>query len=349
MGILPRSHIKRRGFTLIELLVVIAIIAILIALLVPAVQKVREAAARTQCTNNLKQIMLGTHNFESTFKRLPPLYGGSSNNNNNPLLAPTASVKFPRVFGSTLVFILPYIEQDNLYKNMATGATPANYDPTFAGAAGQSWLKVVPTYVCPADPSLNDGLRTGDTAGAGATPRAGTSYAVNAQVFAPLLTETVSAVKNGSGNMQNPASTLNWGDRGGSIARIQDGSSNTIGILHVYSVCGPLPNNQGYVWGMSSGLGVPNPAPTNNTPYPWQRASALSQTYMTPAVEAAFQDQPDPWVSKCSLLTPATPHSGAMMVGLMDASVRTVIPSILADTWNKACMPNDGNPMPSDW
>src|SRR5205085_2131711 len=113
-----RGHFKRRGFTLIELLVVIAIIAILIALLVPAVQKVREAAARTQCTNNLKQIGLGLHNFEGTFKRLPPLYGGAKN---------LASVKFPSTWGSTHVFILPYIEQDNLYKLMSPA--PPTVDP----------------------------------------------------------------------------------------------------------------------------------------------------------------------------------------------------------------------------
>src|SRR5476649_2591575 len=107
------NRYSRRGFTLIELLVVIAIIAILIALLVPAVQKVREAAARTQCISNIKQIGMGCHNFESTFKRLPPLYGGTK----DPRVA--NSQKFPNHWGSTHVFILPFLEQDNLYKSMA--------------------------------------------------------------------------------------------------------------------------------------------------------------------------------------------------------------------------------------
>src|SRR6266542_2699721 len=101
---------SRSGFTLIELLVVIAIIAILIALLVPAVQKVREAAARTQCVNNLKQLGLAMQNYHSGFKKLP------------------SSSYDPSTYGpSAISFLLPYYDQDNVAKgmvlNVASGAS----------------------------------------------------------------------------------------------------------------------------------------------------------------------------------------------------------------------------------
>jgi prepilin-type N-terminal cleavage/methylation domain-containing protein/prepilin-type processing-associated H-X9-DG protein len=136
-------HRQRKGFTLIELLVVIAIIAILIGLLVPAVQKVREAAARAQCMNNLKQIGLATHNFESTFKYLPP--GGTKWLGNTP--------------PSLVTIILPYVEQANLYKlwnftaaDIGTGQfSGINNDP----ANDAPRLQQVPFFLCPSDGSSN--------------------------------------------------------------------------------------------------------------------------------------------------------------------------------------------------
>lgn len=172
---------RRLGFTLIELLVVIAIIAILIALLLPAVQQAREAARRTQCRNNLKQIGLALHNYESSFGMFPQAAHNSYNIMDVPGGGPMpyagyASYMTPNTL-SWRVMILPFIEQVNLYNqfNMQGwqyGWSPIN--PTTIGATP------IPGFYCPSDPTGQAEPWTptpqGGTFGAGVISH-GTNYA----------------------------------------------------------------------------------------------------------------------------------------------------------------------------
>lgn len=205
---------RRPGFTLIELLVVIAIIAILIALLVPAVQKVREAAARAQCQNNLKQIGLATHSCHDQYKVLPPLSAVDATTY-------TTAPAFPNFKGWTVhVFLLPFIEQRALY-DIAWSRKDQPYigpypNPTVYG-------QLIPVYLCPSESSSPNkmGVVSGN-----AEQFAGTNYGANYLVFG-----------NPTANNPNGATKFQ---------KITDGTSNTIFAGERYIKCGTcLANDNG--------------------------------------------------------------------------------------------------------
>jgi prepilin-type N-terminal cleavage/methylation domain-containing protein/prepilin-type processing-associated H-X9-DG protein len=151
---------KRSAFTLIELLVVIAIIAVLIGLLLPAVQKVREAANRMSCTNNLKQLGLASHNYHDTNNQFPP--GVNLDPTTFPKLQPGVPaippIVVPNQSFSLLEALLPFIEQDNIYKQLnlgivapSTKAANSQYNPGNCDTPTAPGATVVKTYQCPSD------------------------------------------------------------------------------------------------------------------------------------------------------------------------------------------------------
>jgi prepilin-type N-terminal cleavage/methylation domain-containing protein len=339
-------HSRRRAFTLIELLVVIAIIAILIGLLLPAVQKVREAAARLQCQNNLKQIGLAVHNYADSHQNLPNawLEQWNGHGQDGTEFGPNGA---NRDVTTIWHVILPYLEQDTLYK------LGTNANPTVAGWSMRLWSSFPPVggvsvkaYLCPSDPGP---ITTGNPTSF--------AWAFNGQTTPP----TEPALSNYAANVMvfDPSNNRDL------VKSMPDGLSNTVVVAHRLRWC-----DASVVWG-GPGQGAftgwaLHQFQTGNTRdsgfFGMPTYNALRGRNVTRQNEFGVKNERmDFWESStvpfytnprpgyCQPHVPTSPHTGVMVCGLGDGSTRAVSSGVTGTTWRNACIPDDGNVLGNDW
>jgi prepilin-type N-terminal cleavage/methylation domain-containing protein len=346
---------QRSAFTLIELLVVIAIIAVLVGLLLPAVQKVREAANRMKCQNNLHQIGIGLHHYHDVYGRLP--YGKGP----NFVASRPGSAAYAR--WSVQALLLPYIEQDNLYNSIdftwppetpGMGNNVVNFMPPFQNPARQNAVPcraVVPTYLCPSDISVNSNDWPGQN-----------------NYYANLGTTFLCDLSEGFASTIAPGESPNgvfYFQSKIRMADILDGTSNTVffsekrrgnGALNPRTDMFIIPNTNTLDLTYSTCQGV-NPLTT--TPLTsvqgasWVMGEMCCTTYnhvSTPnSLSCAGTPFPGNMANMAMDVPPSSLHTGGVNCLLGDGSTRFISDGISLTTWRALGTRNRGETIVNDF
>ena len=312
----------RPGFTLVELLVVIAIIGVLVALLLPAVQAAREAARRSQCVNNLKQLGLATQSLNTARRVLPPL--ATPDDSREHLIKPFT---YQGVKGATFFYwLLPYIEQQAVYDRGKSEGQLGFVAPNNA-VTGVATIPIQ-AYHCPSDPTGAVVAGTYQAEWGDSKPWAVACYAANYLAFGnPDAGVTSSSIQNVQLRTEGRASYAKT---------FVDGTSHTIVFAERYASCGNTGDvnifTQSSLWADANIYFRPIFCVNDETQFPSVKGYVKC---------LMFQDAPH-WFQTCDSKRAQTPHPQAMQVCMGDGSVRSLSSSMSEIAWQRLCDPQDG-------